>query len=77
MKDMNAGVEAFRAKLQALGAKNIGLYIGTYFMEEHSISTDKFSTAILTHLFCPHFVGKSSTEHHSLVKIITLLRFIS
>ena len=39
MKDMNAGVEAFRAKLQALGAKNIGLYIGTYFMEEHSIST--------------------------------------
>ena len=43
MKDMNAGVEAFRAKLQALGAKNIGLYIGTYFMEEHSISTDKFT----------------------------------
>ena len=25
-------------------------------------STDKFSTAILAHLFCPHFVGKSSTE---------------
>ena len=24
-------------------------------------STDKFSRAILTHLFCPHFVGKSST----------------
>ncbi len=24
-------------------------------------STDKFSTVILTHLFCPHFVGKSST----------------
>ncbi|ERJ92974.1 hypothetical protein HMPREF1992_01359 [Selenomonas sp. oral taxon 892 str. F0426] len=24
-------------------------------------STDKFSTAILTHLFCPHCVGKSST----------------
>ena len=43
MKDMNAGVEAFRAKLQALGAKNIGIYIGTYFMEEHSISTDKFT----------------------------------
>ncbi len=37
MKDMNAGVEAFRAKLQALSAKNTGLYIGTYFMEEHSI----------------------------------------
>ena len=25
-------------------------------------STDKFSTIILTHLFCPLFVGKSSTE---------------
>jgi len=24
-------------------------------------STDKFSTAILAHLFCPLFVGKSST----------------
>ena len=24
-------------------------------------STDKFSTIILTHLFCPHCVGKSST----------------
>ena len=24
-------------------------------------STDKFSRAILTHLFCPHCVGKSST----------------
>ena len=24
-------------------------------------STDKFSRAILTHLFCPNFVGKSST----------------
>ena len=28
-------------------------------------STDKFSAIILTHLFCPLFVGKSSTEHHS------------
>ena len=27
----------------------------------HLGSTDKFSTAILVHLFCPHFVGKSST----------------
>lgn len=42
MEDMNAGVEAFRAKLSSLGAKNIGLYIGTYFMDEHSISADKF-----------------------------------
>ena len=43
MSDMNAGVEAFRAKLESLGVKNIGIYIGTYFMEEHSISTDKFT----------------------------------
>ena len=39
MGDMNAGIEAFRAKLESLGAQNIGIYIGTYFMEEHSIST--------------------------------------
>lgn len=42
MEDMNAGVEAFRAKLSDLGAQNIGIYIGTYFMEEHSISTENF-----------------------------------
>lgn len=42
MSDMNAGVEVFRAKLAELGAKKIGIYIGTYFMEEHSISLDKF-----------------------------------
>ena len=35
-------LKPFRAKLQAW-CKNIGLYIGTYFMEEHSISTDKFT----------------------------------
>ena len=29
--------------LESLGVKNIGIYIGTYFMEEHSISTDKFT----------------------------------
>ena len=28
-------------------------------------TTDKFSTIILAHLFCPFFVDKSSTEHHS------------
>ncbi|MGT2812394.1 glycoside hydrolase family 25 protein [Streptococcus minor] len=44
MEDMNAGVEAFRAKLASLGAENIGIYIGTYFMEEHSISTDNFDS---------------------------------
>ncbi|MGS4870877.1 glycoside hydrolase family 25 protein [Streptococcus sp. Z556] len=43
MSDMNEGVEAFRAKLESLGAKNIGIYIGVYFMQEHSINTEKFS----------------------------------
>lgn len=42
MDDMNGGVEAFRKELETLGAKNIGIYIGTYFMEDHSISVDKF-----------------------------------
>ncbi|HFI0043654.1 TPA: glycoside hydrolase family 25 protein [Streptococcus suis] len=42
MEDMNAGVEVFRKELESLGAKNIGIYIGTYFMEDHSISVDKF-----------------------------------
>ncbi|CAM2916825.1 Phage lysin, glycosyl hydrolase, family 25 [Streptococcus acidominimus] len=42
MTDMDKGVEAFRQELEKLGAKNIGIYIGTYFMEEHSISTAKF-----------------------------------
>lgn len=42
ISNMDKGVEAFRAKLQELGAKNIGIYIGTYFMEEHSITTNKF-----------------------------------
>ncbi len=43
MDDMNAGVEAFRQELEDLGVKNIGIYIGTYFMEEHQISVDKFT----------------------------------
>lgn len=43
MADMNDGVEAFRAKLESLGAKNIGIYIGVYFMQEHSINTENFS----------------------------------
>ena len=40
MSDMNEGVEAFRAKLASLGVKNIKIYVGTYFMEEHSINTE-------------------------------------
>ena len=42
MSDMNAGIEAFRSKLKSLGAKNVGIYVGTYFILEHSIQTDKF-----------------------------------
>lgn len=42
MDNMDKGVEAFRSELERLGAKNIGIYIGTYFMDEHSISIDKF-----------------------------------
>ncbi|WP_155962751.1 glycoside hydrolase family 25 protein [Streptococcus ruminantium] len=42
MNDMNAGVEAFRKELKDLGAKNIGIYVGTYFMEDHSINVEKF-----------------------------------
>ncbi len=42
MSDMNKGVKAFRDELKRLGAENVGIYIGTYFMEEHSISTKGF-----------------------------------
>ncbi|KXT76379.1 glycoside hydrolase family 25 protein [Streptococcus sp. DD12] len=43
MSDMDAGVQAFRKELASLGAKKIGIYIGTYFMQEHGISTSGFS----------------------------------
>ncbi|AXQ79052.1 N-acetylmuramoyl-L-alanine amidase [Streptococcus chenjunshii] len=42
MSDMNKGVKAFREELERLGAENIGIYIGTYFMEEQGISVDGF-----------------------------------
>lgn len=42
MSDMDAGVEAFRTELKNQGAKNIGIYVGTYFMDDHSIKVDKF-----------------------------------
>lgn len=42
MSNMDKGVKAFRDELRRLGAENIGIYIGTYFIEEHSISTDGF-----------------------------------
>ncbi|EHI70127.1 glycoside hydrolase family 25 protein [Streptococcus ictaluri] len=42
MKNMNKGVKAFREELKKLGAKNVGLYIGTYFMVEQEISTKGF-----------------------------------
>lgn len=42
MQNMNEGVEAFRDELEKLGAENIGLYIGTYFMAEQEIDPSKF-----------------------------------
>lgn len=54
MTNMNAGVEAFRAELERLGAKNIGIYIGTYFMEEQQISVDKFDA-----IWIPTYGGNS------------------
>lgn len=42
MPEMDKGVKAFRDELRKLGAKNVGLYIGTYFMTEQQISVDGF-----------------------------------
>lgn len=42
MSDMDKGVQAFQDELRKLGAKKVGLYIGTYFMEEQDISVDGF-----------------------------------
>ncbi len=42
MTNMNKGVKAFREELERLGAENVGLYIGTYFMAEQEISTKGF-----------------------------------
>ena len=68
--DMNAGVEAFRAKLESLGVKNIGIYIGTYFMEEHSISTDKFTSGFQLMVM----MTATTMQHHLLM---TSMIFIS
>ncbi|SDB15760.1 lysozyme [Streptococcus henryi] len=42
MDEMNKGVQAFRKELKKLGAENVGIYIGTYFMAEQEISVDEF-----------------------------------
>ncbi|HGD1064029.1 TPA: glycoside hydrolase family 25 protein [Streptococcus agalactiae] len=42
MSNMNKGVQAFRKELKRLGAKNVGIYIGTYFMTEQGISVKGF-----------------------------------
>ncbi|MFS1663154.1 glycoside hydrolase family 25 protein [Streptococcus sp. zg-JUN1979] len=42
MSDMNKGVQAFLDELKKLGAKKVGIYIGTYFMSEQDISVDGF-----------------------------------
>ncbi|MFC3931408.1 glycoside hydrolase family 25 protein [Streptococcus dentapri] len=47
MKNMDKGVEAFRAELKRLGAQKVGIYIGTYFMTEQEISVKKFDSVWL------------------------------
>lgn len=42
MADMDKGVKAFRDELRKLGAKKVGIYIGTYFMAEQDISVEGF-----------------------------------
>ena len=42
MSDMNKGVQAYLKELKKLGAENVGIYIGTYFMDEKEISVDGF-----------------------------------
>ena len=42
MSNMNKGVKAFREELKKLGAENVGIYIGTYFMTEQNISVKGF-----------------------------------
>ena len=42
MPDMNKGVQAFIKELKRLGAEKVGIYIGTYFMDEQEISVDGF-----------------------------------
>ncbi|MGT2908174.1 glycoside hydrolase family 25 protein [Streptococcus dentiloxodontae] len=42
MGNMNKGVQAFKDELKRLGAENVGIYIGTYFMQEQEISIDGF-----------------------------------
>lgn len=42
MTNMNKGVAAFRDELRKLGAKKVGIYIGTYFMAEQNISVKGF-----------------------------------
>ncbi len=44
MDEMNKGVQAFRKELKKLGAENVGIYIGTYFMAEQEISVDEFDS---------------------------------
>ncbi|MDR0300260.1 MAG: glycosyl hydrolase family 25 [Streptococcaceae bacterium] len=47
MTNLNAGVEAFRAELKTLGAKNIGIYSRDNFLTENAISTSKFDAVWL------------------------------
>ncbi|GAB2024617.1 glycoside hydrolase family 25 protein [Lactovum odontotermitis] len=49
MADLNTGVEAFRAELESLGAKNIGIYSRDNFLTENKIDTGKFDAMWLAY----------------------------
>ncbi len=72
MGDMNAGIEAFRAKLESSWSSKYWHLHWTYFMEEHSISTEKFTAVwIPTYGYndgyynaAPNTVNSSHDLHH-------------
>jgi lysozyme len=59
MADLNAGVEAFRAELASLGAKNIGIYSRDNFLTEHNIDISKFDAVWLA------FYGAANDGSHT------------
>lgn len=58
-KDMNEGVEAYRAELESLGAKNIGIYSTDYFLTSNKIDTSKFDAVWLA------YYGLEDTGYYS------------
>lgn len=44
MKDLNGGIEAYRAELAKLGVKHIGIYAQDWFITANKIDTSKFTS---------------------------------